>query len=48
MDTSGSRNYRTLPAIPKWLGLIGIKLQPSNFTIVILNGCNYFGENLEL
>lgn len=44
MDTSGSLPYRTLPAIPKWLGLIAIKLQPSIFTIVILTGCIYFGE----
>jgi hypothetical protein len=48
MDTSGRTVYRTLPAIPKWLGLIGIKIQPSIFTIVIFVGCNGFGGNLEL
>ena len=48
MDTSGRTVYRTLPAIPKSPNLIAIKLQPSNFTIVVLSGCIYFGENLEL
>jgi hypothetical protein len=48
IDTSGSRNYRTLPPVPKWLGLIAIKLQPLKITIVVFGGCNGFGENLSL
>jgi hypothetical protein len=48
MDTSGSRNYRTLPPVPKSPELIAIKLQPLKITIVILSGCNGFGENCEL
>jgi hypothetical protein len=48
MDTSGSSPYYCLPPGPKWLGLIGIKLQPLKITIVVFGGCNGFGENLEL